>query len=262
MGIVNLTPDSFSDGGQYDSADAALVHIGQLLNNGADIIDIGAESTRPNAKILSPDEEWKRLGGILIKSRKLFPKACISVDTRHTQTVCRALDIGVDWINDVSGGADAALLEAVAASSCKYVLMHSLTVPVDPSITLPENADAVEQVGQWARWRLTELAEIGIAPERVILDPGIGFGKTAAQSWQLIRKANNLMVIHKNWIIGHSRKSFFSAITQVRPQERDLETHIISAWLAQAGIPYVRVHDVAGTKRALAVAEALRQDTL
>lgn len=257
VGIVNLTPDSFSDGGRHSDADAALAYMERLDEDGADVLDIGAESTRPGARSLSPDEEWERLAPVLQGVKTRFPHTLISVDTRHAATAARALDCGVDWINDVSGGKDPRMWEIIAGASCQYVVMHALTVPADPKVTLPQGVDATITVHSWAELKLQELYYAGIREERVILDPGIGFGKTAEQSWNLLRGLPMLMELPSPWLVGHSRKSFFRLTGEREATERDLETHMVTAWLACCGVPYIRVHDVAGAQRALAVGKAL-----
>lgn len=260
VGIVNLTPDSFSDGGRYVGADAAIARMEQLVEQGADVLDVGAESTRPGARSLSHAEEWERLQPVLELAKNRFPHTAISVDTRNAATAARAIDAGADWINDVAGGKDPQMLEVIRAASCQYVVMHSLTVPANPQAVLPEGVDATTTVRSWAEQRLQELYDAGIKPERVILDPGIGFGKTASQSWNLIRHIESLIDLPTPLLIGHSRKSFFKMVSEQDAAERDMETHMVSAWLARHGVAFLRVHDVLGTKRALAVGMQLKKD--
>lgn len=260
VGIVNLTPDSFSDGGKHVGVEAAIAHMEMLVEEGADVLDIGAESTRPGARALSPEEEWQRLAPVLQVAKTRFPLIPISVDTRNAATAAKALDNGADWINDVNGGKDEQMLEVIRASACKYVVMHSLSVPADPEKVLPDNVDATVTVYSWGERILQTLYDAGIATERVILDPGIGFGKTAGQSWNLLRGVPQLVELAAPLLVGHSRKSFFRLTGEHEAAERDMETHMVSCWLAQCGVPYIRVHDVAGTKRALAVGIHLRKE--
>lgn len=259
MGIVNLTPDSFSDGGKYIGPDAAIAHMETLVEQGADILDIGAESTRPGARSLSFEEEWERLEPVLSIAKSRFPHTIISVDTRNASTAAHAIDVGVDWINDVAGGQDPQMLAVIRAASCKYVVMHSLSVPADPSKVLPEGVDAVMTVRSWAERSLQNLYDAGIDATRVIFDPGIGFGKTAEQSWSLLRAVSDLVDLPSPLLVGHSRKSFFKSVAEQDAAERDMETHMVSAWLARHGVSYLRVHDVPGTKRAIAVGMQLRE---
>lgn len=260
VGIVNLTPDSFSDGGKYVGPEAAIAHMERLVAEGADVLDIGAESTRPGARALSLAEEWERLEPVVQVAKTRFPFTPISIDTRNAATASKALDAGADWINDVSGGTDGQMLEVIRASACRYVVMHSLSVPANPKKVLPVNVDATVTVYSWAERKLQVLYDAGIDPARVILDPGIGFGKTAEQSWNLLRGVPTLMELPAPLLIGHSRKSFFKLVGERLATERDMETHMVSCWLAQCGVPYIRAHDVAGTKRALAVGIRLRRE--
>lgn len=259
VGIVNITPDSFSDGGRFHAPKAALEQIETLLADGAEVIDLGAESTRPGAAALPPGEEWARLEGVLTQARKQFPQAVFSVDTRHGKTARRALESGADWINDVSGAADPAMAGIIARHpACRYVLMHALAIPADPAETLPQGTDILPFMRKWFEAKRNALNAAGVGDAQLIFDPGIGFGKTAEQSWKLIRNMADLAgSINVPLLAGHSRKSFLKTVTDASAQNRDLETHIISAALATAGAAYLRVHDVAGTRRALAVAHAL-----
>lgn len=257
VGIVNLTPDSFSDGGHYMDSGAAIARMEEMVEQGADVLDIGAESTRPGARSLSVEEEWERLRPVLEMAKSRFGIVPVSIDTRNAATAARAIDSGADWINDVSGGRDEQMQAVIRSASCRYVVMHSLSVPADPSIVLPDGVDATITVRSWAERRLQDLYDAGIMPERVILDPGIGFGKTAEQSWNLLRGVPQLADLPVPLLIGHSRKSFFRLLGEREPHERDVETQMVSAWLASYGVPFLRVHDVAGTKRALAIGAQL-----
>jgi dihydropteroate synthase len=239
VGIVNVTPDSFSDGGDaYHSADA-LAAIDRCIAQGADIIDIGAESTRPGATPITHEEEWRRLQSVLpnLPRRKNVE---FSLDTRHPQSAARAIECGIDWINDVSGFAHADMLEAVRNASCKLVLMHSLSVPADKSIVMDDTIDVVAEIFAFAKLRIEYMENTGIARERIIFDPGIGFGKTAAQSFALIHNIEQFLVLGVPLLVGHSRKSFLGGSLE----ERDAVTLEISQNLAMHGVTYLRVHDV------------------
>lgn len=265
MGIVNVTPDSFSDGGHYADPGAALAQISHLVDAGADWIDIGAESTRPNAQPLSPQEEWSRLAPVLetLAQEPASGRPGLSLDTRHGATAANALALarkggwGVRMINDVSGGEDLSLLEAVAAHGATLVIMHHLGIPVDPSRTLDPQADALCVIIQWASERLETLATRGIPRQRLLIDPGVGFGKTSAQNWDLIRRSDALVTaLPCPVLVGHSRKRFLSDLTDRPAAERDLETQVLGLTLARAGVALVRVHDVAGMRRVLVAAQA------
>jgi len=246
VGILNLTPDSFSDGGAHSAPDAALAACARLIDEGADSIDMGAESTRPNAQLLSAEEEWQRLQPVLADciAQCHAHGVEMSLDTRHAATAEKALTLGVDWINDVSGFASPDMVSVLAASPCKAVLMHSLSVPANPEIVMDERVDALEALVVWMRDRIETLDKAGIAPQRLLLDPGIGFGKTPLQSLAILTRTNELRVLGIPLLIGHSRKSFLSLFTDSPAAERDGVTLAFSAMLAQANVEYLRVHAV------------------
>lgn len=246
LGIVNVTPDSFSGDGV--TGGAAFAHAQQLMDDGADILDIGAESTRPGASPLTAGEEWARLAPLLAALRDTSWRKNIrlSIDTRHAQTAVRALDWGVDIINDVGGLNDAAMLEILAGYTCDIIVMHALAVPADPAILWPETTDVVQEISIWKQAIINRAETSGIASERLIFDPGIGFGKSAEQSLALILSAKKLVASGGRWLFGHSRKSFLRLFTDAPASERDALTRAYSAQLADAHVHYIRVHDVAG----------------
>jgi dihydropteroate synthase len=247
VGIVNLTPDSFSDGGNCADVAAMIVLAGAMAAAGAEVIDVGAESTRPGAVPLDPEEEWQRLLPFMEQVLPGLKGRCrISIDTRHAETARRALERGADWINDVGGFADAAMVEAVAPSGCALVVMHSLSIPADPKVTLPDDADPVAALLAFGYERVAALEAAGINRSRLIFDPGIGFGKTAAQSLEILRRAAELRVLGVPLLVGHSRKSFLKAFADGPPPMRDAATLAFSAYLMDRGVGYLRVHDVSG----------------
>jgi 2-amino-4-hydroxy-6-hydroxymethyldihydropteridine diphosphokinase/dihydropteroate synthase len=257
MGVLNLTPDSFSDGGRYLAPDDALHHARALLADGAHVLDLGAESTRPGAQPVPPEQEWARLAPVieaLLEDPQLgLDGARLCVDTRRASTAVRCLTLGVPWINDVSGGADPALTAAVCEAGATLVVMHSLSVPADPKQVLPADQDPVDVVRRWIDDRVAAWTTLGGDPARLVLDPGIGFGKTAAQSWTLIRRIEEL-VRHAHdagspLLVGHSRKSFLADLGERTAAERDLETVLVSRHLSARRVDFVRVHDVAAHVR-------------
>lgn len=255
VGILNLTPDSFSDGGAFDSAEQAVAAAVAMVGQGAAVIDVGAESTRPGATPLSPEQEWARLSPVLPSvCRALAGRAAVSLDTRHAATASRALEAGVAWINDVSGLADPAMLGVLAGNDCRVVAMHSLTIPADPSVVLPLDADPVRDVAIFAA---ALLKRTGLPRERLILDPGIGFGKTAEQSLALLRRVDELHEIGLELLIGHSRKSFLTRFTDAPAAGRDDATLAVSAFLAFKQVAFLRVHEVARHGEMLAILRAL-----
>jgi dihydropteroate synthase len=245
MGIVNVTPDSFSGDGVL--ADAAISHAHRLVQDGADILDIGAESTRPGASALNAADEWARLQSVLtgIVAQRWRSQVRLSVDTRHAQTAMHALELGVDMINDVSGLNDPAMLDALAPHTCDIVVMHALSIPADRAVTLPPNCDVVAEILAWKHALISRAAALGIARERLIYDAGIGFGKTAPQSLALMLSAQALHQSGGRWLMGHSRKSFLTMFDAASADQRDALTLAFSAQLAYANMDYVRVHAVA-----------------
>jgi dihydropteroate synthase len=243
VGILNVTPDSFSDGGIYLEPVQAAWRIAALRDDGADIIDIGAESTRPGAEPLDTREEWMRLRPALHAAVEMHVPV-ISVDTRHALTVERAITMGAHWINDVGGFTDPDMLKVVKDADCKLVVMHSLGVPASPERTLPEQESAIEAVCAWARQAVERLMGEGIDRARIILDPGIGFGKNMMQSLEIVRRISELKTLGLPVMVGHSRKSFLSLFTDRPAAERDEETLILSEFLAVQRVDYLRVHEM------------------
>lgn len=218
VAIFNLTPDSFSDGGKLASVEAIQRAARAAIDAGARILDLGAESTRPGAAPVSPDEEWRRILPALKALEPLrgrTPGLKLSLDSRHPETMERALEHGgIDWLNDVTGF-DSPRARALAAEAKTDVLvMHSLGVPPSRARTLPETEDPIEAVLNWGHAKLAELAREGIDPGRVILDPGVGFGKTAEQSFEILRGAWRFHAWGTRVLIGHSRKSFLSCLSR------------------------------------------------
>ena len=246
VGIVNITPDSFSDGGKHDSCEKAYNYCQQLINDGADILDIGAESTRPGAKTLTAQEEWQRLEPVLGEIINLARKnnRIVSIDTRNSYCAEKSLEQGADWINDVSAMSDPKMLSVIKNTDAKIVLMHNLGVPADKNHTLPEHANAIEEIHIWAKVVLYNLQQAGIDQTRIIIDPGVGFGKTAKQSLDIIRNINCLNDLDCEIMVGHSRKSFFDLLTQKDFADRDQETLLASLFLSTNNVDYLRVHNV------------------
>ncbi len=261
VGIVNVTPDSFSDGGQFLEVQHALEQIAQLVSSGAEVIDIGAESTAPRSQPLNADAEWSRLAPILEglqdarKTLLLQPK--ISIDTRHAATAAKVLELGVDWINDVSGLDDPAMREIIAQSKVDCVVMHHLSIPERRDNILPRDQDPVAIVHAWGEKRLNELEQQGISRDRVIFDPGIGFGKLAEQSLILLQHTRAFANLGARVMLGHSRKTFLSLLSGLPFAERDIETMAMSVCLAKQPVDYLRVHNVDMCARGLRVAAAL-----
>lgn len=259
MGIVNVTPDSFSDGGRYADADAAVAHGLRLRAQGADILDVGGESTRPGAERVDPRVEQERVLPVV----RAFAEAkiAVSIDTMNASTAVAAVEAGARIVNDVSGGlADPGLLAAVAATDADIALSHWRGHSTD-MYARAQYDDVVDEVLSELRGRVDAAASAGIAPSRVILDPGIGFGKKGAQNWAMLRGLDRLVGLGPRVLLGTSRKRFLAEALADDPADadearRDLATAVTSALAAQAGTWAVRVHDVAATRDALIVARA------
>lgn len=245
IGILNLTPDSFSDGGAFESPESVHLAAVQMLTDGADIIDIGAESTRPWATPITPKEEWARLSPALqLLSKDVLFTAKLSIDTRHAETAQRALDLGISIINDVSGGADEALVRSVAAAKAHYIFMHSLTIPANPLVVMPKTIDVVDTLIHYANAKLAVFLDAGITADKLIFDPGIGFNKDAGQSIDILKRIREFETLPMPLLVGHSRKSFLKQFTHATPKDRDALTLTTSAFLASQKVAYLRVHNV------------------
>jgi dihydropteroate synthase len=252
--ILNFAPDSFSADGV--SPGEALARCASLIANGADAVEVGAESTRPGAVPLTAREERERLEGCLAEVAALCREKGVEcgVDTYHAETAEYAVACGADYINDVSGGADPALPDVLAASPAhvRYVVMHNLGVPADKKNVLPPDSDPVAEISRWLEERLRRIEAAGISKERLLFDPGIGFGKTASQSAALLRELYRFRRFGLPLYVGHSRKSFLRELAGAseHASERDAETLALSVALMLAGTEYLRVHDVASHAKA------------
>jgi len=249
MGIVNVTPDSFSDGGKYETWEAAHAHITELAAGGAQIIDLGAESTRPGATPVNAEEEWSRLAQVLEplldtwSGDPLRPR--ISVDTYHADVAQRALELGADIINDVSGLTSAAMIELAATSRAEFVAMHNLSLPADSSKTIAADEDPIGVLERWLTERLDAWTRAGIDTDRIVFDPGIGFGKSAIQSLEILRHIELFHAYGLRILVGHSRKSFMRGFSDDTRPSRDQATVGASLSLVAHGVDILRVHDVA-----------------
>lgn len=256
MGIVNVTPDSFSDGNQYIQTDAAIAHAQQLVAEGADILDIGGESTRPGAEPVSVQEELRRLLPVIEALREL--NIPLSVDTFKPEVMRAVLDAGADIINDIAGFRDPASVAAVADSSCGLCVMHMQGEPKTMQ-KQPHYDDLYAEVRQFLLQRVQALRGAGVVPERIMLDPGLGFGKTVAHNYSLLRDLAAIQIESYPWLIGLSRKSMIGHVVNRSPQQR-LAGSLAGMLAAVArGAAVVRVHDVAESADALRVWQAVEQ---
>jgi len=251
MGIVNVTPDSFSDGGQFDSTDAAIEHGLALVESGAEIVDVGGESTRPGAERVDVATERKR---VLPVVEELVGRGVrVSVDTTRAEIALECVEAGAEFINDVSGGlADPEMYRTIAATGVSYIAMH-WRGHSDTMQELTEYENVVTDVRSALKSRIAEMLVWGIEPGRIIIDPGIGFSKTSEQNWALLGHLDELVTLGYPVLIGASRKRFIGDLYFDAETDRDPATAIISALSAQAGAWAVRVHNVDSTKAALDV---------
>ena len=253
MGVINVTPDSFSDGGLWFDADAAIAHGLELVADGADILDVGGESTRPGAARVEPEEELRRVVPVV---RDLAGRGIrVSVDTMRAATALAAVEAGAEIINDVSAGlADAAMAPIVAETGVYYVAMH-WRGHSDRMDALAEYDDVAVEVRDELSARVDALVAAGVDPGRLMLDPGLGFAKRGEQNWELLGRLDVLAELGLPILVGASRKRFLGALLpDAAPvEERDLPTAVVSVLSAEAGAWGVRVHDVRGTRRALDV---------
>lgn len=251
MGIVNVTPDSFSDGGSYERPDAALDHAQRLLAGGATILDVGAESTRPGGDAVEPGAEWGRLEPVLEGLRALQQERTfqISLDTRNARTAARALELGIDYLNDVTAFSDPAMLEVAQGAEVQLIFMHALSIPVKRREYIPQDRDVVRFITDWASDRLEMFDKAGIPGHRLILDPGIGFGKTPAQNSEILRRIAELHDVGLPLTVGHSRKYFGDIVADTPWEERDARALQVSDDLADAGVEILRLHEVANHDR-------------
>lgn len=254
MGIVNVTPDSFSDGGRHDTTSAALRHAEQLLAEGAAILDIGGESTRPGSPTVPPAEEWARIQGVIEGAVKLGVP--VSVDTCKTEVMQRSLDAGADIVNDIRALLAPGALEVVRAHGrCGVCLMHMQGDP-DTMQQAPNYVDVMAEVSAFLSARLEAVRQAGIADERITLDPGIGFGKTPEHNFLLMRRQRELLSFGLPLLLGWSRKSTLGQLTGRPVDQRQVASVVAALAAIEQGARIVRVHDVGATVDALKVWEA------
>ena len=257
MGIVNVTPDSFFDGGRRLDPDKAIADAMAMVASGADIIDIGGESTRPGARPVSEEEELARVLPV-VRGLRRESHVPVSIDTYKSKVARAALDAGADIVNDISAlRFDPAMMALVAAEKIPVVLMHMQGTPRTMQQE-PHYGDVVREVRDFLAAQLYEAMDAGIAPDTIILDPGIGFGKTIAHNLELLRGLPVLAALGQPLLVGASRKAFIGKILNLAPDER-LEGSLAAAVAAAlAGANILRVHDVAETCHATRIADAIR----
>jgi dihydropteroate synthase len=257
MGVVNATPDSFSDGGRFLDPAAAAAQAERLAAEGADLVDLGGESTRPGSTPVEVAEERRRVVPVIARLRAGGFRLPISIDTRKAEVARAALDAGADLVNDVMGLADAALARVVAEAGAPVVLMHMRGTPA----TMGDHAtyrDLLGEVAAELRAALGRAAAAGIPEDRVILDPGLGFAKTPEQSLALLARVGELRALGRPLLVGPSRKRFIGHVTGAPVEDRLPGTLAAVTACVLAGVELIRVHDVAAARQAALVAAALR----
>ena len=256
MGVVNVTPDSFSDGGRYLDADAAVTHALGLVEDGADIVDIGGESTRPHADPVTSEEERERVLPVIEHLAAAHPGLAISIDTRKPDVAAAALAAGACIVNDVSGGRSEGMFDVVREADAGMVLMHMLGEPKTMQ-EAPHYDDVVAEVKEYLRGRIEAAEWAGIRPQALAIDPGIGFGKNLEHNLALIRHLDALADLGRPILVGPSRKRFIGAILDLPEGERVEGTAGAVAWLVGRGAHIVRVHDVRQIVRVVRVVDAI-----
>lgn len=262
-GIVNVTPDSFSDGGRFLAPESALAHARRQLEEGAHILDLGAESTRPGAEDIGPDEEIKRLDGVLPALLALRDAAgvekpfVVSIDTYRAKTTTWCLERGVDIINDVSGAVfEPEIIDALVQFKPGYVLGHSPERPAEMQKN-PYYDNVVEELLRYFDERINTLVKAGLPEECIAVDPCIGFGKTVEHCLEIMAAAERFAIFGRPLFFGISRKSFIGAVAGYPVEERDMHTQVATALLAEKGVHIHRVHNVGAAKGTLALVEKL-----
>lgn len=257
MGILNATPDSFSDGGHFQQVDVAVGHALQMVVAGAHIIDIGGESTRPGAPEVSLDDELERVIPVIAQLRRVNPDLIISIDTSKTAVMAEALKAGADLINDVRALQDEGAVELAARLQVPVCLMHMQGEPRTMQ-TAPTYHDVTEQVLSWLMHRVQLCKNAGIAPSQLILDPGFGFGKTVSQNYQLLKDLHRFIATGHPVLAGMSRKSMIGKLLNRDTDQRLAGSLACATIAAMQGAQIIRVHDVKETADVLQIVSATK----
>lgn len=254
VGILNITPDSFSDGGKFNSEEAALFQAKQMLEQGVDVLDVGAESTRPSAVAISADDEWNRLEKILPKiisavkdfNQKNQKNIQTSIDSYHFETIVKSYELGVDIINDISGLADERVVSFIAEKNITTVLMHNALIHTNPELLINPHLDLIKEIINWGHKKIIALSKAGVKKSQLIFDPGIGFKKNAAQSIRILKNIDAFRVFGLPLYVGHSKKSFLDSLKI--DGDRAGKTLEVSKYLIAKKVEFIRVHDVLSHK--------------
>jgi dihydropteroate synthase len=256
MGIVNVTPDSFSDGGSYSTVDDAVKHATQMVADGADLLDVGGESTRPGSDVVPADDEMHRVVPVIQRLADDLPDLPVSVDTRKPDVARAAIQAGATIVNDVSAGRDPAMFGVVAESGAGMILMHMKGEPKTMQDD-PTYYDVVAEVRGFLGDRIEAALAAGVDLEQLCVDPGIGFGKTLAHNLAILHDIRAFHHLHVPVLVGPSRKRFIGTLTGTEVDDRIEGTAGVVAWCAAEGVDVVRVHDVKEMTRVVRVVDAI-----
>src|SRR5437867_3187048 len=264
MAVLNVTPDSFSDGGRFLDPVAAVTHALAMEAQGADLIDVGGESTRPGSQPVDATEQIRRVVPVIRAVRDRLTDVTLSIDTTRAEVAAAALDAGADMVNDVSAGRDdPELLTLAARRTCPIVLMHMQGTPATMQLN-PTYLDVVREVGDFLGDRLAVAADAGVNPAKVLLDPGIGFGKTVEHNLELLRRLDQLEATGRPLVVGTSRKGFIGRVLgeagSPDPSARLFGTAATVAWAVANGAAVVRVHDVGPMAQVVRMVRSIQGD--
>lgn len=257
MGIINVTPDSFYTGSRYQGIEDAVKKAVEMYEEGAKILDIGGESSRPGADPVEPQEEIRRVVPVIKELRKLIPDCFISIDTYHPETAKAALDSGADIVNDITGLRNEKMMRLVYENNAGVILMHMKGTPKTMQ-NEPYYEDVVSEVKELLKANAEKAVEMGIPSESIVIDPGIGFGKRFEDNLEILRKLDIFKKLGYSVLIGHSRKSFIGYILDLPPEERLEGTLAVSAYCYLKNVEIIRVHDVREHIRLFKVLSALK----
>jgi len=260
MGILNVTPDSFSDGGRYNTVDSATIRVEEMIKEGVDIVDVGGESTRPGAEPVSVEEESERIVPVIAEIKKRFPNIPVSVDTTKSEVAAKAIDVGADIINDISGlSFDNSMAELCAQKNVPVIIMHIKETPktmqIAPSYNklLPEMIESLQE-------KVEHALQNGIKKEKIIIDPGIGFGKSPQHNLFIVKHLEAFQIFGMPILAGVSRKSIIGVITgRNDPSERIIGTSVLNTLCIEKGVAIIRVHDVREARETLDIALAVKE---